>query len=131
MVDIDCPIEMFERLSITLNEEFEMPKEPEERYLEWMEREEEMVGFDWCVRASEDVEEARKLLYSELGYEPTEAQTKSFMEAGVRRYEQLPALGVRHGMVEMKWGYQSTYRDIITGRYIKAADVVSALRTFF
>ncbi len=96
-----------------------------------LEREEEAVGFDWCVRASEDIEEARRLLYSELGYEPTDAQVSTFMEAGVRRYEQLPALGVRHSMVEMWWGKQSTYRDIVTGRYVASSDVVSALRTFF
>lgn len=108
-----------------------MPREPEERYLEWLERVEESVGFDRTVRASTDVEEARRLLYDELGYEPTKTQLDAFMSSGVTRYEQLPILGIRHEMVEHWWGYESSYRDIITGRFVRPEDVMSALRTFF
>lgn len=99
--------------------------------MEWLQREEEVVGFDATVRASVDMEEARRLLFGELGFEPTEAQLGAFQQAGIARYEMLPQLGVTHAMEEHWWGYQSTYRDIVTGRYVKPEDVVSALRTFF
>lgn len=108
-----------------------MPKEPEERYLEWLTREEERVGLSATLRATEDIEYARVLLYDELGYEPTESQLSTFMGSGAVRFEQLPTLGVSYKMEEHWWGFQSTYRDVVTGRYVKVTDVYSALRTFF
>lgn len=108
-----------------------MPREPEERYLEWLTREEEEVGLDKMLRGTTDFASARKLLIEELEIDPTEPRIRGLVEWGTARYEYLPQLGVRHEMVEMWWGSQSTYRDIVTGRYVPAADVMAALRTFY
>ena len=106
-----------------------MPKVLGEKYLEWLSREEELLGIDATARASTDVEAARRLLYSEIGYEPSESQISAFMEAGMTRYEQLPQIGVTYAR---EWhpefqGYESTFRDIATGRYVARTDVMAAL----
>jgi len=106
-----------------------MPKAPQEKYLEWLSREEELLGIDETARASTDVEAARRLLYSEIGYEPTESQVTAFMGAGVERYEQLPQVGAYYAR---EWhpefqGYESVFRDVTTGRYMARTDIIAAL----
>uniref|UniRef100_A0A6H2A3K7 Uncharacterized protein n=1 Tax=viral metagenome TaxID=1070528 RepID=A0A6H2A3K7_9ZZZZ len=95
-----------------------MPKEPEERYMEWLQREEELWGIVKMQRATTDEEELRELLYSELGYEPTESQVSSFMQFGKARYEIMPEVGVTSARFDRPYGYQQTYRDVATGRFI-------------
>lgn len=104
-----------------------MAKGAEERYLEWLEREEEAVGLTSVIGASTDIEAARALLYEELGYEPTDAQLDAFMGAGRMKYEVLPDAGVSFGRVEQVWGMQSVYRDIKTGRFVSRTFVEEAL----
>lgn len=104
-------------------------KTPEEKYLEWLDREEEQVGIDTIMRAATDMQEAIKLLEQELGYTPTEKQLAAFQGAGMTRYEALPSIGVYHEReFHPEWqGYQSVYRDIMTGRFVSRLDVESAL----
>jgi len=104
-------------------------KTPEEKYLEWLDREEDVVGVDAIMRAATDVQEAIKLLERELGYTPTENQVAAFQGAGFTRYEALPSIGVYFQRdYHPEWqGYQSVYRDIATGRFVAKSDVESAL----
>ena len=104
-------------------------KTNEEKYLEWLDREESVVGIDAVMRAATDMKEAVKLLEHELGYTPTERQAAVFQEAGMTRYEALPSIGVYHEReFHPEWqGYQSVYRDITTGRFVARSDVESAL----
>lgn len=95
-----------------------MPKTPEERYMEWLQREEELWGIDEMQRATTDIERLRELLYEELGYEPTASQLSSFMEFGKARYEIMPEVGATTTRFLRPYGYQQVYRDIPTGRFI-------------
>lgn len=106
-----------------------MPRGLEERYLEWLEREEEVLGLDAIIRASTDIEEARRLLFDELGYEPTGSQLDAFMGAGMMKYQQLPEIGVGFERIEHVWGYQPTYRDLLTSRFISRTTVEQAIAT--
>ena len=99
----------------------------EERYLEWLEREEEVLGLDAIIRASPDIEDARRLLFDELGYTPTDAQLDAFMGAGTMKYQQLPEIGVGFERIEHTWGYEPTYRDLITGRFVSRRDVETTI----
>lgn len=102
---------------------------PEEDLLGWLEREEESLGFSDIQDALGDIEKARLLLYDELGYDITESQFEALQRASMLRYEELPSIGVSYGRIEQAWGYQSTYRDITTGRFVSAEDVFSLLST--
>jgi len=101
----------------------------EERYLEWLDREESIVGIDAIMRAGMDVGEAIKLLEKELGYTPTEKQLGAFQETAFGKYEALPSVGVyyQRDWHPEKQGYQSTYRDTMTGRFVSRSDVEAAL----
>jgi predicted Ser/Thr protein kinase len=100
---------------------------PEEDLLGWLEREEESLGFSTFQDALGDIERARSLLYDELGYDITEAQFEALTGAAVLRYEELPSIGVSYMRYEHAWGYQDTYRDIATGRFVSGEDVFSLL----
>lgn len=108
-----------------------MPKEAAERYMEWLEREEERLGMGATVRASEDVEVARDLLYEELGYDPSEAQVSSFMEMGKARYEVMPEVGITSARFERPWGYQTVYRDIATGKFMAFRGVSERIKGYW
>jgi len=101
----------------------------EERYLEWLDREENIFGIDAIMRAGTDIGEAVKLLEQELGYTPTEKQVAAFRDTAFGKYEALPSIGVYYQRdFHPEWqGSQSTYRDIMTGRFVSRADVESAL----
>lgn len=94
-----------------------MPKEPAERYVEWLQREEELWGIDKMQRVTTDIEEARAFLYGELGYEAKESQLSGFMEFGKARYEIMPEVGITTTRFLRPYGYQQTYRDVATGRF--------------
>lgn len=100
---------------------------PPEDLLEWLLREEEKLGAERVSRATMDIEEAKRLLEEELGPDYTEAQATAFQEAGMLAYEKLPQVGASFERLVMPWGYQSVYRDVITGRYVSREDVWSAL----
>jgi hypothetical protein len=100
---------------------------PEEDLLGWLEREEESLGFSEVQDALGDIDKARALLYDELGYDITESQFEALSSASTMRYEELPSAGITYDRVEQSWGYQDTYRDIVTGRFVSAEDVFSLL----
>ena len=98
-----------------------------EAYLDWLEREEERLGFAAVDTGLADIKSARDLLYEELGYDVTEKQFEALKDAVITRYEELPSIGISYDRVEHAWGYQDTYRDIITGRFTAKADVFDLL----
>jgi len=102
---------------------------PEEDLLGWLEREEESLGFGGVQDALSDVERARALFYDELGYDLTDSQFQALRSASDLRYEELPSVGVSYSRVEHSWGYQDTYRDVISGQFISRDDVFSLLST--
>jgi len=102
---------------------------PEEDLLAWLEREEESLGFAAVEDALQDFERARDLFFDELGYDLTEDQFAGLKAASYLRYEELPTIGVSYGRIEQAWGYQDTYRDVTTGRFVAKEDVYSLLAT--
>lgn len=118
---------LWERAAITLNEEVEMAGTPEEDLLGWLEREEERLGFTTVEGGLADIDRARTLFYDELGYDVTEEQFGGLKAAQYLRYEELPTIGVSYGRIEQAWGYQETFRDVITGRFVGKADVFDLL----
>ena len=100
---------------------------PEEDLLGWLEREEEHLGFGTIQDALGDIEQARALLYDELGYDITESQFQGLLEASTLRYEELPSVGVIYSRAEQSWGYQDLYRDIVSGRLVSRDDVFNLL----
>jgi len=104
-----------------------MPGTPEEDLLAWLEREEERLGFTAIDDALDDITAARALLYEELGYDLTDEQFQGLRGALSTRYEDLPAIGVDYSRIEHDWGFQSVYRDAVTGRFVAGADVRAAL----
>jgi len=103
---------------------------PEEDLLGWLEREEEVIGFNEMQRGlTGDYEEARERFFGQITGDLTENQFDSLKAASRLRYEELPQIGVSFGRVEQAWGYQETFRDVITGRFVKAEDAFSLLAT--
>lgn len=98
-----------------------------ERYLEWLDREEEILGIGVTIGATADMEAARELLKRELGDYPTGAQLEAFMEAGAMKYKQMPEIGVSFQRIEHVWGKQSIYRDVETGQFVSGTYVQEAL----
>lgn len=105
-----------------------MPEEAAERYMEWLDREEERLGIGRVQRSLADIDELKELLTEELGYEPTEAQVGTFTEMGKARYEIMPEVGVTSYRYERPWGYQMFYRDIPTGKFISYATVTERIK---
>ena len=103
-----------------------MVEEINEAYLEWLDREENALGLTATVRGATDIEDARDLLRSELGYEPTDKQIGAFMEVGTLKYQALPEIGVVFKREEHAWGKQSVFRDAL-GRYTSPKYVLQAL----
>ncbi len=104
-----------------------MPGTPEEDLLEWLEREEERLGFTSIDDALDDITKARDLLYEELGYDITEEQFTGLQHALKTRYEDFPAIGVEMKRFEQPWGYQTIYRDILSKQFISGESVRAAL----
>lgn len=102
---------------------------PEEDLLGWLEREEERLGFTSVDDALSDIHLARDLFYEELGYDMTEEQFSGLTQASFTRYEELPSIGVGYSLFERDWGFQATYRDVVTGRFVAAEDVYGLLAT--
>ena len=102
---------------------------PEEDLLAWLEREEESLGFASVESGLQDIDRARDLFFDELGYNLTDDQFAGLQAASYLRYEELPTIGISYGRIEQKWGYQATYRDVITGRFATKGDVYSLLAT--
>ncbi|KKL17953.1 hypothetical protein LCGC14_2480350 [marine sediment metagenome] len=102
---------------------------PEEDLLAWLEREEQRLGFADIDDAMSDISEARRLFFDELGYDMTDSQFAGLKDAIFTRYDELPTIGISYGRIEHTWGYQTTYRDITTGRFVSRADVFSLLST--
>lgn len=101
---------------------------PEQDLLEWLEREEESLGFTTVEGAlAKEITEAQAVFYEELGYDMTEAQFEALKGASLLRYEELPTIGVSYERIEHRWGFQSTYRDIVTGRFTAREDVFTLL----
>lgn len=100
---------------------------PEEDLLGWLEREEERLGFTSIDEALGDIVKARALFYEELGYDVTDDQFAGLKDALTTRYEEFPAISVSYSRIEQPWGYQSVYRDVITGRFLSGAVIREAL----
>jgi len=103
---------------------------PPEDLLEWLTREEEALGTEAVERGTTDIEEARRLLYEELGYEPTESQLDAWMGAGKAKYEVLPEIGVSLLSFERPWGTQYSYYNYATHRFIGKTEAMEAVRTW-
>lgn len=101
----------------------------EEKYMDWLDREEERLGFTAIEDAMGDIEDARALFYEELGYDMTEGQFLALKGTLQTRYEEFPAISITFERIEQKWGYQPAYRDITTGRFVSREDVYSLLTT--
>lgn len=102
-----------------------------EEMMQWLDREEEVLGIDVLTRATTDVEAARELLYSELGYEPTSKQLSGFMEIAGERYEKMPELGIMH---ETIWHPKFTYYQPVwrvKGRFASVAEVRGLLTEYW
>ena len=102
----------------------------DEKYLEWLDREEDVLGLDDMMWASESEDNMFLLLKKELGYDPTDSQVSSLFNAAQQKFEVLPEVEVSY---ERIWypehlGYQSTYRDTSTGRFISKVDVQARIR---
>jgi len=102
---------------------------PEEDLLGWLEREEQRLGFGAVDTGLEDLDKARDLFYDELGYDVTESQFEALKGAVYTRYEELPSIGITYDRYEQPWGFQDTYRDVITGRFTAKEDVFNLLAT--
>ena len=105
-----------------------MADTPPEDLMEWLMREEERLGIAKTQRATLEIEEAKEMLFEELGYEPTEAQVDSFMETGKTRYEIMPEVGVTSRRYERVWGYQMVYTDVPTGKFLSYAEVSKRIK---
>lgn len=102
---------------------------PEEDLLAWLEREEERLGFTSVEDGLSDIAKARDLFFDELGYDITDSQFVGLRDAQYLRYDELPAIGMSYGRIEQSWGFQETYRDVITGRFVAKVDVFDLLAT--
>lgn len=103
---------------------------PEEDLLGWLEREEEVIGFNEMQRGlAGDYEEARERFFGQITGDLTENQFDALKAASDLRYEELPMIGISYGHIEHPWGYQKTYRDVVTGRFMSGEDVFSLLAT--
>lgn len=102
---------------------------PEEDLLAWLEREEERLGFTGVEDGLTDIAKARDLFYDELGYDITESQFAGLKDAQYLRYEELPSISISYGRIEQPWGFQDTYRDVVTGRFMAKVDVFDLLAT--
>jgi len=98
-----------------------------EHYLEWLEREEEVIGIAGMMGMPTDIEEAQEFLRTQLGLIGTEGQAHALLETVATKYEGLPEIGVSFSRVEQVWGKQSIYRDIETGRFVSKTFVQQAL----
>jgi len=106
---------------------------PPEDLLQWLEREEQILGFTAVDDALYDLAEAQKLFYDELGYDLTEAQFSALGEASALRYEYFPEAGVSYTRTfrEDYQGWQDLYRYAPTGQFInieQAMGLVSVIR---
>jgi len=109
-----------------------MPVTPIDAWLEWLEHIEEELGLYGAVYGTIDPEACRKLLYEELGYEPSQAQIDLMFETGRTKYEGYPQIGVRSETVTYHRGTIGQYkelwfRDIPTGRRISTVAVAIRL----
>jgi len=73
-----------------------MPKQPEERYLEWLDRVEEKLGSEYMERATLDVDTFKRMLEDELTTEGMEAGAGRFVEMAIDKYEIYPKIGARY-----------------------------------
>ncbi|GAI99871.1 unnamed protein product, partial [marine sediment metagenome] len=95
---------------------------------EWLTREEEILGTGAVERSLVDLEDAKRLLQSELGYDPTPGQLDAWTGVGETKYETLPSIGVSLIAIERKWGTQYTYYDYAAHRFVGKAAVMEAVR---
>lgn len=103
---------------------------PPEDLLEWLLREEEILGTTYTETAMLEYESARRMLFDELGYDPTGLQVTSVMEAAQMKYEILPQLGVSLLATERPWGTQYQYYDYATHRFVSTKGVMEAVRAW-
>lgn len=106
-----------------------MPKTSEERYMEWLVREEEEKGVGWAQRHTMDYELARDKLREELPYEPHESQIEAIMKWGRARYEILPEVGIITFKAPHFAGWHMGYYDVTTKRitsYVVVHDKLEA-----
>ena len=101
----------------------------EANLLGWLEREEEEYGFDTMEDALTDFGKARALFLNEQGIDLSEGQYQGLKDAQFFRYDELPSISVAYEKFYNPSfaGWQESYRDTITGRFVAKADVYSLL----
>ena len=107
-----------------------MPKTTEERYLEWLDREEENLGADYMERATLDVDTFRQMLKDELTPEAMGGAIDKLIDAADTKYRDYAAISVSFERLERAWGTQPAYRDLITGKYVSGSDVAAAVAAY-
>jgi len=100
-----------------------MPKDPEERYLEWLDREEEKLGTDFMERATFDVDTFRTMLKDELTPEALAGNVQAILDAAETKYRDLGGVGAMFDRLQHAWGSQPIYRDLTTGRFISRDEI--------
>jgi len=110
-----------------------MPKTPDEKYQEWLEREEERFGADYMSDATFDEAHFRSMLKDELSDPAMSGNVQGFLQAAHFKYQVLPTVGVRFTNLPQAakgkiWGTRPAYRDIVTGQFIKKERLDELLR---
>lgn len=108
-----------------------MPKEPQERYMEWLSRKEEELGVGRLMGFLADWEACEAELSEEAGRRVEFHEVEAFMTWGKARYEVMPEVGVTSYRFERPWGFQMVYRDILTGRFMSYTATSERIRGYW
>jgi hypothetical protein len=100
-----------------------MPASPEERYLEWLDREEEKLGADFMERATFDIDTFRQMLADELTPEALAGNIQAIIDTADTKYRDLGEVGLSFERIKQAWGYQPAYRDLETGQFISREEM--------
>lgn len=105
--------------------------DPEE-LMEWLLREEEILGATETERMIADIELMKERLAEELGYIPSDAQVEALQQAGLLAYERMPEIGIHFERIPIRkarpeLGLRPAYRDIATGEFAAKEDVWAAI----
>src|SRR3990172_2751599 len=92
---------------------------------EWLTRFEKRFGADQTATTLQKLSDARDLFYKELGYNITRKQFEALNQGENEKNQYLIEQGIkaetgrRFINKERQEGYQTNYRDITTGRFVK------------
>jgi len=105
-----------------------MTAQSAEAYLDWLEREEQNIGFAEFEEGMADIEKARALWLRHTGMELTDLQYESLKSSQQLRWGEMPKVGARFDIIEHpKLFYtQPVYR--IHGKFASWEQVQALLR---